>query len=217
MKTCNLCWKNRYRNIQPEWEHRDAAPTPPPTRGASVAPNPVPGQGTNLHIHPRACRSTWAARSRTSHACAPGHLPQPPCRWQSFCHCQRGARLVAGTAALKALDLGVRACQGDFALQARMAVKMKNGFAIFSLAALRLFIASRICRTPAPGTLLLFPALRAHQTPAKGCPKRWLPMRSGSWKLGKKGPLGTAEWQQELKKSHKVPTCSSVRAGPSPF
>lgn len=95
-----------------------------------------------------------------------------------------------------------------FALKARMAAKMRNGFAVFSPTALDVFMPLRTQSTCSQH-MVPFPTLRP---PAKGCPKRL-----DSQRLGKKRPFGTAKRQQGLKNSHKIPACSSAKTGSSPF
>lgn len=82
---------------------------------------------------------------------------------------------------------------------------MKNVLAIFSPAALHLFIPAG-CRAPAARTPSLLPAPSSptrRQCAHTGLKPR-LPISPGSGRLRKKCPWGKEERQQRLKKSHKI-------------
>lgn len=83
-------------------------------------------------------------------------------------------------------------CQGDFALKARTAVKMKNALAIFPPAAPHLFIPC--CQPPA--------ARLAGSAHTRACSHGFLSAREG--RLRKKSPWGKEERQQRLKKCHRI-------------
>lgn len=96
---------------------------------------------------------------------------------------------------------GVR--QGDFALKARMAVKMKNTLAVFSPAAPHLFIPC--CQPPA--------APLAVRT--RACGHGFLSARGR--KAEEEEPLGQGGEAAEIKEMSQNPACLSVRADSSPF